>query len=90
MIHSRNEWGRLRRCVVGSATHANWPVNDPVFSQESTKTTWTETPVPQGAVPQWIVDQANEDLTVLANTLTDLGVEVVRPQDRDFVAHDGM
>ena len=90
MIHSRNEWGRLRRCVVGSATHANWPVNDPVFSQESTKTTWTETPVPQGAVPQWIVDQANEDLAVLANTLTDLGVEVVRPQDRDFVAHDGM
>lgn len=90
MIHTTNEWDRLRRVVVGSASKANWPGNDPVFSKESEKTTWTQTPVPCGPVPQWIVDQANEDLENLSRTMVDLGVEVIRPADLDFVAQDGM
>ena len=60
-IHSYNEWDPLRSVVVGSATHANWPVNDPVFNLESKKTTWKETPVPRGPVPQHIMDETNED-----------------------------
>ena len=90
MINSYNEWGPLKKVVVGTATGANWPVNDPVFSLESTKTLWTETPVPSGPVPQWIIDESNEDLQTLADTLTNLGVEVVRPTDLDFQALDGM
>jgi len=90
MISSYNEWSPLKRIVVGSATNANWPVNDPVFSQESEKTTWKETPVPRGPVPQRIIDEANEDLDTLATTLISLGVEVVRPDPLNFQAHDGM
>ena len=90
MINTKNEWDTLKRVVVGDATHANWPVYDPVFSQESKKTTWTETPVPSGAVPQWIIDEANEDLNGLATTLMSLGVEVVRPDPLNFQVHDGM
>lgn len=90
MIHSYNEWDPLKRIVVGDATHANWPVHDPVFKLESEKTTWKETPVPSGPVPQWIIDEANEDLNGLATTLTSLGVEVVRPDPLNFQTHDGM
>ena len=90
MISSYNEWDRLRRIVVGVATDANWPVNDPVFSKESEKTTWKETPVPRGPVPQRIIDEANEDLDSLATTLQGMGVEVLRPTDFNFQAHDGM
>lgn len=90
MIHSYNEWGPLKRIVVGDATHANWPVLDSVFSKESEKTTWTETPVPSGPVPQHIIDEANEDLQILADTLTELGVEVLRPDPLNFQTHDGM
>ena len=90
MISSYNEWDRLRRVVVGRADHANWPVNDSVFAQESKKTTWKETPVPSGPVPQWIIDQANEDLEILASTLTSMGVEVLRPDNLNFQTHDGM
>ena len=61
MISSYDEWSPLKRIVVGSATDANWPVNDPVFSQESEKTTWKETPVPRGPVPQRIIEETNED-----------------------------
>jgi N-dimethylarginine dimethylaminohydrolase len=90
MISSYNEWDRLCRVIVGSATDANWPVNDPVFSKESEKTTWKDTPVPRGPVPQRIIDEANEDLDLLATTLMSMGVEVLRPTDFNFQAHDGM
>jgi len=89
-IHSYNEWDRLRSVVVGSATHANWPASDPVFAQESQRTLWQHTPVPSGAVPQWIIDEANEDLQGLVEILTQAGVEVYRPTDMDFVTLDGM
>ena len=90
MISSYDEWSPLKRIVVGDATHANWPVLDPVFSKESEKTTWTETPVPKGPVPQWIIDETNEDLNKLAMVLSSLGVEVLRPDLLNFQIHDGM
>lgn len=89
-ISSNNEWGRLRSVVVGSATNANWPDTDPIFSQEGIKTTWKSTPVPAGPVPQWIVDESNEDLHGLVEILKQHNVEVVRPQDIDFPAANGM
>ena len=90
MISTFNEWSPLKKIVVGSATDANWPVNDPVFSRESEKTTWKESPVPRGPVPQRIIEETNEDLDGLATTLMSLGVEVVRPDPLNFQTHDGM
>lgn len=90
MISSYNEWSSLRRVIVGDATDANWPVHDPVFKLEEQKTTWKETPVPRGPVPQRIIDEANEDLAGLATILMSLGVEVVRPDPLNFQVHDGM
>jgi N-dimethylarginine dimethylaminohydrolase len=41
-------------------------------------------------VPQWIIDEANQDLQTLADTLTAHGVKVVRPTPINFQVHDGM
>jgi scyllo-inosamine-4-phosphate amidinotransferase 1 len=90
IISSYNEWDPLKSIVVGQANYANWPLHDPVFKEESKKTTWTETPVPGGPVPQWIIDEANEDLQALSDTLTNLNVDVYRPTDLNFQTHDGM
>jgi len=90
MINTCNEWDPLEAIMVGSATHANWPTSDPVFAQEGSKTTWTETPVPSGPVPQAIVDQANRELDDLSETLVKYGVTVYRPRPMDFVAEQGM
>jgi len=90
MISTFNEWDPLKKIVVGDASWANWPRHDPVFAQESKKTSWKETPVPSGAVPQWIIDEANEDLDGLATTLMSLGVKVERPTPMNFQTHDGM
>ena len=89
-IHSYNEWDPLRSVVVGRADYANWPTNDPVFKLESERTLWKETPVPSGPVPDWIIKEANEDLDQLVSLLKSLNVEVFRPDDFNFQAHDGM
>lgn len=88
-ISTYNEWSSLRHVMVGTADCANWPTTDPVFSQESKKTTWTQTPVPTGPVPQWIIDETNEDLEKLVATLKMLGVEVSRPTHYNFQKHNG-
>lgn len=90
MIYSINEWDPLREVVVGRADFANWPSEDPVFAQESEKTTWTKTPVPSGPVPNWIIDEANEDLDILSATLEQLGAIVHRPKAINFQERGGM
>jgi N-dimethylarginine dimethylaminohydrolase len=90
MINSFNEWGKLRKIVVGRADYANWPVNDPVYRKEAENSLWTETPAPSGPVPQFIIDEAEEDLSALCRALADLGVEVVRPNSMNFQVHDGL
>jgi scyllo-inosamine-4-phosphate amidinotransferase 1 len=90
MISSYNEWGRLRRVVVGDATWANWPSEDPVFTRESASSLWTETAPPAGPVPQWIIDETNEDLSRLCSVLTQHGAEVVRPTSFNFQTHMGL
>lgn len=90
MINSLNEWDPLQEVVVGSATGANWPSTDPVFALEYTRTKWKETPVPSGPVPHWIIDEANEDLDILAETLHNLDIIVHRPKEIDFVKTAGM
>lgn len=89
-ISSYNEWSKLKEIVVGTATNANWPDSDPVYQAEKDTTLWKETSMPKGPVPQWIIDEANEDLEILSDTLSDLGVTVHRPTDIDFPARGGM
>jgi N-dimethylarginine dimethylaminohydrolase len=90
MIYSVNEWDTIREVVVGRADFANWPSNDPVFALESAKTTWTETPVPSGPVPDWIIDETNEDLDLLALALERCGATVHRPRAMNYQELGGM
>jgi len=89
-ISTCNEWDTLKRVVVGDATWANWPSQDPVFARESAASLWTETAPPSGPVPQWIIDETNEDLAQLCSVLTQHGVEVVRPNVHNFQKHNGL
>jgi scyllo-inosamine-4-phosphate amidinotransferase 1 len=90
LMYSVNEWDPLEEIVVGTATHANWPVTDPVFAEEGKKTTWTQTPVPQGPVPQFIVNEANRELDILCEALLRYGATVHRPRTMNFVETEGM
>jgi len=90
MIKSFNEWDPLREIVVGTATNANWPADHPDWAEEARHTLWKETPLPSGPVPQWVIDEANEDLEALCGILRTAGATVHRPADMDFVALAGL
>lgn len=89
-IHSFNEWDCLKEIVVGTATAAHWPVNAPSFRAQSETTTWRDTPLPSGPVPDWIIEETNQDLDRLVTVLTQAGVNTHRPSDLNFAAQDGM
>jgi scyllo-inosamine-4-phosphate amidinotransferase 1 len=83
-IHSDNEWGQLKRVIVGTADYANWPGSDSVFADQIKYSRWQETDFKFGPVDQHIIDRANQSLERFANLLTGLGVEVSRPQPRNY------
>lgn len=78
-ISSHNEWDKLESVVVGTATNANWPEQDPVFATNWTTTLFKAVPHPKGPVPKHVIDDANEDLDSLAKVLNSAGVTVYRP-----------
>ena len=90
MINSINEWDPLEKIIVGEASHANWPMHDPVFAEEARNSLWTETPAPSGPVPQFIIDEADRELDTLCETLTRYGAIVYRPKPMNFVEEGGM
>ena len=88
-ICSYNEWDTLKTVIVGTASVANFPVNDILYTAAMQQGGWNETPPPTGPVPQWIIDETNEDLDILASTLEELGVEVHRPLLLDYQKENG-
>jgi len=90
MIHSCNEWDKLESIVVGSALGACWPEQDPVYQLEKERTLWKETPLPFGPVAQHVIEESEQDLDSLAQILEQQGVNVYRPQYRDFATTNGM
>lgn len=90
MISSWNEYDPLKKIIVGTATHANWPTMDPIFRAEEQNTLWKETPLPSGPVPDHIIEETEQDLRALCQVLGSLGVEVVRPDSFNFQTHDGL
>ena len=89
-IHSFNEWDRLKEVVVGTATGAHWPTTDSNFRAQETTSSWQETSLPRGPVPDWIIEETNEDLEQLVDVLQKANVRVYRPCDLDFAGRDGM
>lgn len=82
-ISSKNEYDQLISCIVGDATAARFPLLDEIFNYNKEVTNWKDTPLPAGKFPQYIIDEANEDLQILADTLTSFNVDVYRPTDID-------
>ena len=83
-INSSNEWGKLKVCVVGDATGAQFPQHDELFALSEEGSNIKDSPHPFGMFPQHILDEANEDLATLAKTLESFGVTVLRPEPLDF------
>ena len=90
MISCKNEWGKLKKVVVGTIKGARWPLSDHQFQQELKTSLWTETTICDANIPEYIIEETEEDLSVLVDVLKRFDVEVLRPCPADYSVHQGM
>lgn len=79
MNNSSNEWGNLKKVVVGSATDARVPEIDYSMRCINYADVHDETQIKSGPYPQTVIDEANEDLETFVDFLKKESVEVHRP-----------
>lgn len=79
-MYTSNEWGTLKKVVVGVADYAQIPALDKSLRVVNYADVKDPSSIKSGFYPQQVIDEANEDLEILSNFLTKCGVEVVRPQ----------
>ena len=78
-LWSCNEWDPLEEIIVGNPLRARFPTAD-------RSTQLAEFPdrsleeIPQGAFPQWIIEETEEDLNEFVAVLEKLGINVKRPE----------
>lgn len=83
-ISTNNHWDPLQEVIVGIATNARVPtVDSSTMSMCYTNHDIEKIKPLEGPYPQWLIDEANEDMQVLADALTSLGIKVHRPKSLD-------
>lgn len=75
-----NDWDQLEEIIVGTADYANIPIpNISVMKCQFPEYEEQYVRKHTGFYPQQIIDEQNEDLNTLAETLEELGIVVHRP-----------
>jgi len=84
IVSSHNDWDPLEEIFVGVADHARIPTVDAsTHSFGFADCTYEEIKDLEGPSPQWVIEEANEDLDRLSDELRKLGVTVRRPEAID-------
>jgi glycine amidinotransferase len=84
-VNAWTQWGKLKTVVVGKADFACFHPEEPGFKGKiNNKVIANELEWPIGTKKQSVIDQANNQLDNLAAILTDLSINVLRPNPIDF------
>ena len=78
-----NEWGQLKKVIVGVADNAKVPEIDISLRCVNYADKNDETEIITGPYPQRVIDEANQDLDVFCKFLQDESIEVLRPDRTD-------
>lgn len=79
IVNTHNDWDPLEEIVVGHAHHARVTLDKSQHSFSYADKSWEEIASMEGPLPQWVIDEANEDIDGLVKVLEDLHVKVHRP-----------
>lgn len=79
-MSSQNEWGQLKKIIVGVADYARVPLMDRSLRYINYADKSDVSDVIHGLYPDIVIQEANEDLEGLVSVLQQQGVEVVRPE----------
>lgn len=78
-MKSLNEWGSLKKVLVGIADHANIPNMDISLRTVNYANVKDISLIKSGKYPSKVIDEANEDLEILCSFFKQCNIEVVRP-----------
>lgn len=84
IVNTHNDWDPLEEIIVGHAHHTRVNTDISAHSFSFAQFKREEIEHMEGPLPQWVIDEANEDIDGLANTLTGMGVKVHRPKIIDW------
>jgi glycine amidinotransferase len=76
---SKNEWGTLKKVIVGVAAGAQIPRADISLRTVNYAHVLYENTIPYGPYPNQVIEEATEDLEIFCNFLKGESVEVLRP-----------
>lgn len=79
-MQSQNEWGTLKKVVVGVSDHATVPVLDISVRTVNYADKESTADITIGMYPSQVIDEANEDLETFVDFLIKENVEVLRPE----------
>ncbi len=85
-VCSWNEWDPLETVIVGRATGARLPNEDPSLRAINYAGMKNTDPIPSGPYPTHVIEESEEDLSALCAALKGLGVTVLRPDPIDLSA----
>lgn len=80
---TKNEWGKLKKVIVGVSDHARVPEIDKSVRTINYADRDDVSNIPVGEYPKQVIDEANEDLEIFVDFLKKENVEVLRP-DRNY------
>ena len=83
-INSHNEWDTIKEIIVGSGEGLGATIEWHSEEKITEETMEKAYKLCKKASPQWFVDEINEDLENLSNTLKDFGAKVHRPKVHDI------
>ena len=79
-MRSQNEWGKLKKVIVGVADNARVPEIDLSVRTINYADRKDISDISVGLYPQQVIEETNEDLEVFVNFLQGENVEVLRPE----------
>ena len=79
-MKSQNEWGKLKKVIVGVADNARVPEIDLSVRTINYADRKDISDIPIGTYPTKVIEEANEDLEVFVDFLQKENVEVLRPE----------
>lgn len=85
-VNSWNEWDPLELVIVGHAQGAQVPEDDRSLRAINYASLPQNSDIPTGPYPEQVIEESEEDLSILCDTLSDLGVQVLRPANLDLSA----
>lgn len=84
IVNTHNDWDPLEEIIVGHAHNARVTLDRSQHSFSYADKSWDEIKDMEGPLPDWVIEEANEDIQGLADVLESMNVKVHRPKNIDW------